>query len=137
MRLMRLLLVPLVGLLLLGAATAPSVRAADLITGNDQVCNNPNKADVPIICSDANKGKGGQNPLVGPQGVISRYISILSLVVGIMGVVALMVAGLRFITANGNSQTIATAQRTAYYAFGALVIASMAQAIVSFVLTKI
>ncbi len=68
---------------------------------------------------------------------IAVAVNILSAIVGIVAVVAIIVAGLRFITANGDSNNISSARNTILYALVGLVVAALAQVIVHFVLLRV
>ncbi|MDB5164945.1 MAG: rane protein of unknown function [Candidatus Saccharibacteria bacterium] len=62
---------------------------------------------------------------------------VLQIVFGVLGALAVLmivIAGLRFITAQGNPQETAKARSTIVYAIVGLLVALMAEAIVSFVL---
>jgi hypothetical protein len=78
-----------------------------------------------------------QNPLFGTNGAISKFINTLSLVVGIAAVIAIMAAGLRFITSGNNPQEVNVAREMVLYACIALLLAAAAQLIVRFWLFKI
>lgn len=117
-------------------------------TGVDvfQVCENykkdPNKDQdkLPDVCK--NKGDGGsndqgKNPILGPNGILTKVISILSIGAGIVAVIIIIVSGLRIATSNGDSNTIASARQSIIYSLVGLVVVVVAQIIVLFVLSKI
>jgi len=81
------------------------------------------------------------NGTCGDQGtqfnsIIKTILEILSIAIGVAAVVMIMVAGLRFITAGGDSSKIAGAKNSIIYAIIGLVIVIAAQSIVFFVLSK-
>jgi len=74
-------------------------------------------------------------PVVGASG--ASIASIFQLVFGVIGslaVLIIVVAGLRFILANGDPQTVSQARNTIIYAAVGLAIAVSAEIIVTFVL---
>ena len=84
--------------------------------------------------------QGGTCNEGGPQSTIQRrikeIIDLLTAVVGIAAVIAIIINGLRFITANGDANSISSARHGVIYALVGLVIVALAQAIVRFVLAK-
>jgi hypothetical protein len=119
---------------LLFLATAP-VYAVNL---NSQLCSEAAKKGqgTPAVCGD-NETNSNSNPIVGPKGVLTHVTQIFAIVLGIAAVIVIMVAGLRFITSGGDSSNVASAKRAVTYAVVGLVVAALAQSIVSFVLTRI
>jgi hypothetical protein len=59
------------------------------------------------------------------------------LVVGIVSIVIIVIAGIRFMTSQGNPQTINSARNQIIYATVGIVVAALAQGIVTFVLKKL
>jgi hypothetical protein len=86
-------------------------------------------------------GSGGANCNVNGQptvnGTIDNVVDIMSAIAGIAAVVMIIIAGFRFVTANGDSGTIASARRTVLYALVGLVVVGISQILVKFVLTDI
>ncbi len=68
---------------------------------------------------------------------ISTVVNILSIVVGLVAVIMIIVAGLKFITSQGDSNNVASARNTILYAIVGLVVVALAQVIVKFVLHKL
>lgn len=86
--------------------------------------------------SDANCSKNPHGS-VSVDNVITTTVNILSWVVGVVAVIMIIIAGLRFVTAGGDSNQISSARNTIIYAIIGLVVAAMAQFIVQFVLNKV
>lgn len=63
-------------------------------------------------------------------------LNLLSIIVGILAVVMIIVAGLRYITSGGKQESVSSAKNTLLYAVIGLVIVALAQIIVHFVLTE-
>jgi uncharacterized membrane protein YuzA (DUF378 family) len=57
------------------------------------------------------------------------------LIVGMAAVIMIIVAGLKFVTANGDSSRVASARNTLIYALIGIAIAALAQVLVHFVLS--
>jgi hypothetical protein len=70
-------------------------------------------------------------------GVVQAALNIVSIVIGIAGVIMVMLGGFRYITAGGDSGKISSAQNTILWALVGLVVAATAQIIVRFVLARI
>ena len=68
------------------------------------------------------------------QRVINAGINIFSVIIGIVAVIMIMVGGLKYITAAGDSGKVSSAKSTILYAIVGLVVVALAQIIVSFVL---
>lgn len=71
------------------------------------------------------------------DGVIRFAINTISVVAGIVGVIMVIISGLKYITAQGDSSQISSAKNTLLYAMVGLVIAGLAQIIVHFVLNQV
>lgn len=88
------------------------------------------------VCKEATQGQT-TNPLFGEQGVLTSVINILSLVLGIIAVIVLMVAGIRFALSQGDGQKVASVRGTIIYACVGIAVAALAQALVQLVLSKL
>lgn len=71
------------------------------------------------------------------QSTVGKLLGIAYLVAGIVAVLAIILGGVRYTTANGDSSQIQAAKNTILYAVVGLVVIIMASAITSFVLTQI
>ena len=80
---------------------------------------------------------GDENPLVGPDGVITRATSLVSMLVGVAAVFMIMIGGYKYITSAGDSGSVTSAKNTILYAVVGLMIALIAQSLVIFVLNKL
>jgi len=96
----------------------------------------PFKSDV---CSGLTQigGNCSENSSSTISNVFKLIINILSIVVGFVAVVMIIVSGFKFITASGDSSSIASARSTIIYALVGLVIAVLAQVLVHFVLFRV
>jgi hypothetical protein len=119
-----------------GLAMVPAaVSAADCPTGTTQL-----KCDA---CEGVNtlNGTGGStcDPNAGTkvEDIITGVINVLSIIVGFAAVLMLIVGGLKFITANGDSGAISSARSTITYSLIGLVVVFAAQILVHFVIRKV
>jgi hypothetical protein len=129
----------LIGVVLIftgGLAMVPAaVSAADCPTGTTQV-----KCDA---CEGVNTLNGSGSNQCDPnagnkiEDIIAGVIKILSFIVGFAAVVMIIVGGLKFITANGDSGAIASARGTIIYALIGIAIVAIAQILVHFVINKV
>lgn len=130
----RLLLVAFTGFSLL-MLFPTAVSAVDPF---DDVCS---KQPDAAVCKDNAqvRGDGGaqQNPLFGKEGILTKIISLISTIAGIIAVIVIILAGLKFMTSGSNPQDANNAREMVIYAAVGLVIAASAQLIVRFFLNQI
>lgn len=107
-------------------------RAVEVL---DPICQNVDPNNEPQIC----KGKvgAGDNPLYGPDGILTRAVKIISIVVGVAAVITIILGGIRFMTSMGDPAKVAQARMAIIYAGVGLVVAAVAQLFVAFVLSKV
>lgn len=112
-------------------ALVPVAHADDI---NNQVCKQAaaNGNGTPIVCQ-----KSTANPVFGPDGILTKVARVLAVLTAIIAVFMIMVAGFRYITSNADGSTLASAKQSIIYAIVGLVVAALAQGIVSFVLVKL
>lgn len=80
---------------------------------------------------------GSNDPIAGQEGVIIRTVTILSYIVGFASVLMVMVGGLKFITANGDPNSVSSARNTVLYALIGVVVFLSSQLIVRFVVSRL
>ena len=117
--------------LLLGLFVPVTVSAADVL----QVCNDPASKNS-VVCKEKTSSDG-KNPIFGPDGVLTRAIEFLSVIVAIASVIVIIVAGLKYVTSGSNPQDVGKAREMILYAVVGLVIAGLAQALVRFFLNTL
>ena len=110
----------------LGLASA-SALPAFATTATDNACEALTQIDPNHDCST--KGSGVAH-------IISVAISILSYVVGIASVIMVIIAGLKYITAGGDSNKISSAKTTLVYALVGIAIVALAQVLIHFVFSS-
>lgn len=113
-------------------AVTSTAQALDVLK---PVCTNKDATGTPTVCTD-NKGTS-EDPLLGPNGVITKVVNILALVAGIISIFVMIIfGGIRFITAGGNPQTVNSARQTVIFSAIGLAIAAAAKLVVTFVISK-
>lgn len=129
---MRLMLASLLSLLTVNLATISHANAAQ-VDVFEKVCSSGSGATV---CKEKESAKH-DNPIYGPNGILTKIISLLSIVVGIAAIIGIMYAGLRFITSGSNPQQVTAAREAVIYSVVALLVAATAQLLVRFLVGKI
>lgn len=71
------------------------------------------------------------------NSTVTLVINILSFIVGLAAVIVIIIAGLRYITSGGDSNSVSGAKNAIIYAVIGLVIVALAQVIVQFVLNRV
>lgn len=84
-----------------------------------------------------NKKSSTSNPLLGPNGIITNVIQVLVIIIGAASVIMVMIGGLKYIISSGDPAKVSNAKDTILYALIGLVVAILAQSIVSFVLIRL
>ena len=123
----------IISLLLLFCAmftlSAPAMVSAQEATPFplDKVCEGD--AENSTVCNTTD-----ENPISGKDGVIMNVVNILSFVIGVSSVIMVMIGGLKYITSNGDSNSIAAAKNTILYAIVGVLVFLVSQAIIIFVI---
>lgn len=108
----------------------------------------PAYAAQPILDAACQQGGGagkgsaacsedGSNPISGNNGVLVRITRIMAIIAGIAAVIIIMIAGLVYITANGDPSRTSQAKSTIIYAAVGLIIIGLSQAIISLIVNRI
>jgi hypothetical protein len=79
----------------------------------------------------------GADTITGTDGIIIKAAELVSIVAGIAAVLVIMLAGIMFMTANGDSGKISTAKSALTYAIVGILIVFLARTIVVFVVNSI
>lgn len=74
---------------------------------------------------------------VGVDRIIKFSISMLSLIAGIAAVIMIILAGLKYITSNGEAANITSAKHSLMYAIVGLVVVFISQFLVRYVLNRV
>lgn len=116
--------------ILISTLMPATALAVDVIS---PACNDINDSTV---CKDS-ASSTNKNTILGRDGIITKVINVLSIVIGIVSVIVIIVAGIRYIVSSGDSGKITDARNSIIYAVVGLVVALLAQAIVTFVIKKL
>ena len=93
-------------------------KGANSAVGNSGGCNN------------------GGSITTGVEALASRVVNIFSIIVGVISIIMIIYAGLRYITSGGESGGISGAKNTLLYAVIGLIVVVLAQVIVRLVLSQ-
>ncbi len=113
------------------AETAAEKAAAEACTGagvNSAPLTNG------VACS---KPTGVSNDLFGANGIFHTVANVLIYLVAAVSVIMLIVGGLRYVLSGGESSAVKGAKDTILYAIIGIVVAILAYALVSFVVTRL
>ncbi len=131
--LLALLLIPAISIFMQTGASA-----VDLFKKN---CEGSGSGST--VCQDqkavesADKTNSADNPIYGPEGVITKVVNILTAAVAIGAVVSITYAGIKLIFSGSNPQEANSARERIIYACVALIIVVLAQTIVKFIINKV
>jgi hypothetical protein len=87
--------------------------------------------------STACSANGANDPISGPNGILKKVSLILATISSIAAVIIIIVAGLSYVTSNGDPSKIASARGTITGAVVGLVIIISAESIILFVVSKL
>lgn len=110
--------------------SAPTLTFAQVL---DDPCSKVNAE----ICQQNNEPGENASGLLGEDGVVGKLIQLLGIAAGIIAVIMIILAGLKFVASGGDSAKVAGARNAILYAAVGLVVAVMAQLIIIFVINKI
>ncbi|MGZ6004951.1 MAG: hypothetical protein ACXWLH_02255 [Candidatus Saccharimonadales bacterium] len=91
------------------------------------------------VCADKSKSQDatGNNSLYGKDGILSKAITILDIVIGAASVIMIIIGGFKFVLSGGDASNVNSARNTVLYAIIGVVIAVSGQIIVKFVLNRL
>ncbi|GAC1387313.1 MAG: hypothetical protein NVS1B7_1780 [Candidatus Saccharimonadales bacterium] len=131
-----LLIVSIVGTLSGPVSAASSTDLLNPVCLSDSVQRQPIE-NRPSICKDNVTQADAKNPIFGPNGILTKVIKILGLIIGIAAVLAIIISALRLTISAGDSNAVAGARRSLLYAIIGLTLAVVAEALVGFILDKL
>lgn len=104
---------------------------------DSEVCSgNHGTGEVPAICGDIQAGED-TNPIYGPDGILTRAISVLSVIVAIISIIVIIISGIKMSLSQGDPGKINSSRNQLIYALVALAVAIAAQAVVRFIISKV
>ena len=89
-----------------------------------------------VECAKRGAGTTGTSTTTLPA-LIKSIVNIMLFLIGAIAVIMIIIGGIKYVTSNGDSSGVTSAKNTILYAVVGLVIATMAYAIVNFVLTNV
>jgi hypothetical protein len=110
------------------------VFAVDVLNNQGSACNNSDATSRPAFCRD--NSTNASNPIYGKNGILTAVINILAKIVGLVSTIIIVISGIRMIMSQ-DAGAASNARRGVISAAVGLVIALIAQALVSFVLSKL
>jgi hypothetical protein len=122
---------------LLATLLAPALAMGS--AGADDIFNNPASCGGAAKNTDVCKSIGaqqndGSNPVIK---VLAAAIDVISFITGALAVIFIIISALRFITAAGSSEGVASARTSLIYALVGIAVTALAQSLVLFVLDKV
>lgn len=121
-----LLLLALLGTVLLQSAAVSA--ATDPYASID--CSG--SAATSVVCR-----KTSGDPISGTNGILHRVTRLLALIAGSVAIIIIILAGIRYITSNGDSETVAKSKRTIIFAAIGLIFIVIGQALITLVLNRV
>lgn len=134
MKRIMLSVISLVGLVAVLQFTSPSPVLAQFNNARDEACsglgaqNDAGASDGFINCDDT-----GESTV---NSVLAAALNILSVVAGVIAVIMMIIAGIKFLTSQGDAGAVASARNTVIYAVVGIVIVVMSQVVVRFVIDR-
>ena len=86
---------------------------------------------------DGSGGGGDKNKADRVPTIIRTVVNVLLFIIGVFAVIMIVIAGLRFVTSNGDANTLSSAKNTIIYALVGLAVAVIDYAIVNFVVGQL
>jgi Type IV secretion system pilin len=130
----RLIMLALACLLFVAVFAPATTSAKDLFTSGSSAIDCTGATKDSAVCAEHDTTT---DPASGNKGVLARVTSIVALVAGMAAVIMVIVGGVYYITANGDSGKITNARNTIMYALIGLVVIIVARALINFVVNKL
>lgn len=99
----------------------------------NEVCQSGSASSKSSSC----QSRTVNNPLIGANGLLHKVSRIIAMVGGLSAVIVMIVAGLNYMTTNGDAQKVSHAKDIIRGALIGLVIIALAQGIIEFVMSRI
>ncbi len=97
-------------------------------------CEQVKNSEKPPACTN-----NGKDPITGAEGegILIKATRLVSMVVGVAAVIAIIMAGIEYITSSGDPKKIENAKNIILYALIGLGIAAVAQILLTFVISQV
>ncbi len=109
--------------------TVQPASAALFDNAKNEACNGVAVGSSTTGCSDTTS-------TTSVSSILATALNLVSLVAGIIAVIMIIIAGVKYVTSQGESAAVSSAKDTIIYAVIGLVIVAFAQIIVKFVLKR-
>ena len=86
--------------------------------------------------ANAAKGNGMATDLFGQTGTFRTLTNVMLYLIGAISVIMLIIGGLRYVVSGGDSSAVQAAKNTILYAVVGIIVAILAYAVVSFVISS-
>jgi hypothetical protein len=129
-RKIKYLTLSLLAALSIGLCAAPSLVSATPTDFKGDACSGVNSLQDSTSTTCATNGGTAIN------NILTLVINIFSAIVGFTAVIMMIIAGMKFITANGDANAVSAARQTIIYASVGLVIVVFAQLLTHFILQR-
>ena len=96
----------------------------------------PKKGIPGALDKGCSHSEGQPEQLDGNQGVITTIINTMLFIVGLLAVIMIIYAGIRFVTAHGDEKQVESARQTIIYSVVGLIVAILAYALVNWVFAQ-
>lgn len=115
-------------------AVALSGQAA-AVNPFSNTCNSGGAGSGSTVCRSVRdqQNNNNENPIIK---IIRGAINVISFIVGIAAIIGLVVSGIRFMTAGGDSNAVASARSGLIYSLVGIAVVALSQAIVLFALGR-
>lgn len=91
-----------------------------------------------VVCQESKSPQTtGDNSIYGTNGILIKIAHLVALAVGIVAVIVIILGGIQYAISAGDPSKINTAKDTILYAIVGLVVALLAQAIITFVIRRL
>ena len=120
-------------LLVLGTALMMAVLPVSMAVAAPatDICSGTAKTSA--YCKD----KTSTDPIAGPNGILINVANLIAIIAGIVLVIMLIVAGIRYITSSGDSNGIQKAKDTIMHALIGLIVIVFARTLIAFLVSRI
>ncbi len=135
----------LAGVLVFGSVglSGAIVSAADFDLFPNETCkdarlNSDNPSEKPVVCADGNAQQTqDDNSIYGPNGIISKIVNILAIIIGVAAIIVIIVAGIQYMLSTGDPTKVNNAKNAILYAITGLIVAVIARQAVLFIVSKL
>lgn len=92
-----------------------------------------------IVCNSVNQvdASCGDDKILGKDGILTKIVQTLVFIIGAVSVLVIIIGGLRYVVSAGDPGGTKGAKDMILYAIIGLIVALLAQGIVSFVLSRV